>query len=132
MKTFRFLPLLFLSAFLSGCSEEQRLDLSNATLKGKVTFKGQPVPHAMVLVENEKMRMSGMVDEKGEYQVPYAPVGNVKVAVDTMSVRGMMPPSKSGPKLVDIPKKYTDPKTSGITTTISSSTGEMEFDIVLE
>jgi hypothetical protein len=115
-----------------GCSEEQRLDLSNATLKGKVTYKGQPVTHAMVLVENEKMRMSGMVDEAGNYEVPYAPVGDVKVAVDTMSVRGMMPPAKNGSKFVDIPKKYADPKTSGVTTKISNASGETAFDIVLE
>lgn len=121
-----------------GCSQEEKLVLSKATLKGKITYKGQPVPHALVIVSGATSA-TGNADADGNYSVANAPVGEVNIGVNTDAGRGnmmsaMMSSSQGGdtaakPKFVDVPKKFFDPTSSGIATTVANSEGENEFDI---
>ncbi len=46
--------LLVGALLLPGCKEEQALVLSDATLKGKVNYKGKPVPYALIIVMGAK------------------------------------------------------------------------------
>ena len=125
---------------ISGCSAVKRLKLSNATLEGTITYQGKPVPHALVIVtgEGEAASATANAGSDGKYKVEHVPLGSVKVAVNTDAGRGKMMSevmaAKKGegakPTFIGVPKKYFDPKTSPITTTISD--GPNTFDIKLD
>ena len=135
--------LLFLSATLLYWSltrtEEIPLILSKASLKGKVTFKGKAVPHALVIVSGDDSSSVGMADAQGNYFVEYAPAGSVKIGVNTAAGRGMMTGAlmsaavsgdkKAAPEFVDLPEKFFAPQTSGITAQLANQEGLNEFDI---
>lgn len=123
-------------------TDEEPLILSKASLQGKVTYRGKPVPHALVIVSNEQSSSSGTADAEGNYFVQYAPVGNVRIGVNTEAGRGMMrgammSASMSGerssmPSFVDVPRKFFAPETSGISAELTNRTGLNELDIELK
>jgi len=123
----------------SACSKGkvERLDLSNATLEGTVTLNGKPVPRALIVVAGERASSTATAENDGKYKAEHVPVGQVQIGVNTDAARGAMMgemmASKKGagktPEFVGVAKKYFDPKTSGITTTISD--GANTFDIKL-
>lgn len=125
-------------------TEEERLDLSKATLRGRVTYKGQPVSNAMIIVATESgntVAGTGFSDNSGNYFVQYAPTGNVRIGVNTDAGQGMargaiMAAAVSGdksemPRISNVPKKFFNPETSGITAVLSNTEGENEFNISL-
>lgn len=128
-------------AALLSCSDVEPLELSNATLEGKVTYKGKPVPYALVIVENGQQSGTSRVATDGTYRVEHAPTGEVQVAVNTDAGRGMMmgearagqhgDGTKPTATFVGLPKKFHDPSTSGITTTVTEE-GTSQFDIEIE
>lgn len=128
--------------YYSTWTEEQRLVLSKATLTGKITYKGKPVPYALVILVGDSSSSTGAADASGNYTVPYAPVGKVRVGVNTAAGRGMlmsatMAASQSGdksakPSFLDIPQKFFDPTTSGVTADVKDVKEPNTFDIVLQ
>jgi hypothetical protein len=139
------LTLLAIIAPLPGCGvREYRLPETGATLEGKVTYAGKPVPAAMIIVAGESSGATGNIGEDGRFQIPNVPLGAVKLAVNTDAAKGqatgeMMAQAyqagKEGkkaaaPRFLDVPKKYHDPSASGLTTTIKE--GVNTFDIVLQ
>ncbi len=125
--------------YYSTWTEEERMILSDATLQGKITYKGKPVPHALVIVSNENSSASGAADADGNYFVQHVPVGSVQIGVNTEAGRGMMMSAvmaasqgggaSSKPTFVDLPQKYFNPTTSGLTATVENKKGENTFDI---
>jgi hypothetical protein len=132
--------------FIAGCEPyEARLPDSGATLEGTVKYGDAQVPLAQIVVLGEKTQGIGQVDEDGRYRVASAPLGEVKIGVNTEAMRGEMisrqmaqsykgPGAKGGGrapplKFVSLPQKYAEPDTSGVKTTIKK--GKNEFDIVL-
>jgi hypothetical protein len=126
---------------MASCSRvvEKRLDVSEATLEGTITYNGSPVPYALVIVAHQQAPGSqGTADAAGKYMVKRVPQGEVQIAVNTEAGRGMatgkiMAATKGKgelPKFVDVPKKYFDPKTSGITTNVKD--GANTFNIQLK
>jgi hypothetical protein len=129
----------------ASCGERgERLPETGATLEGTITFGSEPVPMAMVIVRGSGGGATGHVGDDGRYKVENVPLGEVKLAVNTDAARGEFmsqsmaasykgPESKGktkgGPKFVEVPKKYHDPETSGIKTTINK--GQNTFDIVI-
>jgi hypothetical protein len=127
-----------------GVSEE-KLPESGATLEGTIKYQGQTVEFAMILVNTPSGSATGTVGENGKYTVANVPLGSVKIGVNTSAARGEFQskvmsqnaaaadPSKSTavrqPKFVDVPEKYFDPETSGLTTTIQKGTNT--FDITI-
>ncbi len=126
---------------MASCSDVEYIELSDATLEGKVTCNGQPVPYALVIVASSQAPAStGAADESGYYQLKHVPLGEVQVAVNTDAGRGMMmgrmmAGAKEGkgkgdaPKFVDVPKKFHDPATSGITTTITDGPNTFNIEV---
>ena len=122
-------------------TEEVPLVLSKAILKGKVSYKGKPVPNAFVIASGNPMASTCMSDASGRYRMLNAPVGKVTIAVNTEAGRGMMRGAMMAsaiggdkstvPSFVDIPNKYFDPSKSGIETDVKNKDGENEFDIEL-
>ncbi len=123
-------------------TEEVRMILSDAKLSGKITYKGKPVPYALVIVSNEQSSSTGPADAHGNYVVEHAPVGNVQIGVNTDAGQGMMmsavmaakfdKDSNEKPSFVNIPAKYFDPKRSGITAQVTNPTDTNSFDIVIK
>jgi hypothetical protein len=130
---------------IPGCGvREYRRPETGASLEGTVKYAGKTVPAAMIIVAGESGGATGNIGEGGRYHVENVPVGEVKVAVNTDAAKGQMmgqkmaqayQGGKGGAKpapiqFLEVPKKYQDPNSSGITTTIKS--GANTFEIVLQ
>ena len=142
--------MLALTLAGAGCS-------SSGTVTGKVTYKGEPLAGGTVLFVSEgRGSVSAQIGRDGAYTAEKVPTGTVQIAVETQSVKGsepapqatrQMPPaglelpkaaenspiykSRAGARrYTEIPKKYSDPKTSGLTCTVSG--GNQKYDIPLE
>ncbi len=128
-----------------GCEPyEARLAETGATLEGTVTMGGNPLPAAMVILVGKEGSATGNLSSDGRFKIDNAPLGEVKIAVNTEAAKGQMmgemmsrgyqaskggKPAEPAPKFVDVPKKYWDPNTSGITTTINK--GPNTYDVKL-
>ena len=133
--------LCLLAPVVVGCSEEEAIALPENTAEGSVTYKGKPVPHALVIFTGENVSATANADAQGNYRMEYVPAGTLKVGVNTEAGRGMMMSARmatsrdegSGgkkPSFVDVPKKFFNPETSGIT--VTTTEGANEVDIVVE
>ena len=128
--------------FQAGCGiglREKRLPETGASLEGKVTYAGEQVMVAMIIVQGDKGSAQAFTGDDGRYKMENVPLGTVHIAVNTAAGKGnfqgkLMARSQGKdpgplPKLIDVPAKYADPTKSGITTTINK--GENKFDIVI-
>ena len=126
--------------------KEERLPTTGATLEGTVTRGSEKLSAALIVVAGSSSSATGEIDEAtGRYKVQNVPLGEVKIAVNTEAAKGQLmgkmmsgyykgPEAKTRglvgpPKIIDVPTKYADPATSGITTTINA--GANTFDIVI-
>jgi hypothetical protein len=123
-----------------GCGlHEQRLPETGATLEGTVNYGQEPVLVAMIIVQGDSGAATAYVGEDGHYKAENVPLGTVHVAVNTAAGKGQMMGKMMAqgqgkgqaplPKMIDVPAKYGDPNTSGITTTVNK--GENKFDVVI-
>jgi hypothetical protein len=117
-------------------------------VKGKITYKGVPLTGGTVsFYAADASIYTTLIAADGSYSLKDVPVGEMRVAVETESLNKAKPkvlpkekapadPSKPDDKpatviaYVKIPKKYSDPKTSGLTCKIKK--GNQTFDIALE
>jgi hypothetical protein len=152
MRTDRYL-LLFASALASflvtGCGDPLN---RGGKVSGKVTIDGEPVTAGNVLFQSEdgKWNASGPLRGDGTYEVDEPPLGRVQIAVQTLMYRGqsaraeggnratgnpgsagmVLPdPSVRGLVYKEIPGKYEELRTSGLTHVITH--GDQTFDIPL-
>jgi hypothetical protein len=116
---------------------------TGATLTGKVTYGNEPVPMALVIVaQTGGGSATAFADDDGNFKVENVPVGDVLIAVNTDATKGQMTgramagtdPKAKGkktvtPKLVEVPKKYHNPDTSGLTT--KTQQGANQYDITI-
>jgi hypothetical protein len=136
-----------LAATACGSNAPVRLPESGATLTGTVTHNGKGVHFALIIVQavNGGQTATGSVQPDGKYVVENAPIGEVKVAVNTDAGKGDLitaqmqggmytgPDGKKAKRVsIDynqVPKKFQSPETTTITTTVNA--GENTFDIVV-
>lgn len=119
------------------CSGEERLEFPKSSLEGKVTFKGKPVPYALIIVTGGEQSAQGHADEDGNFLIERVPSGPVTIGVNTDAGRGKMmgevmsarQSGKAPPSFVDVPPKFFDPNSSGIETVIQDAKGVNRFDI---
>jgi len=135
---------------LSGCGKGAK----KAEVSGKVTIDNRPVTSGTVtfISSDGKRTAVAQLDAQGEYNMPDAPVGPVKITVEAKNFtafgktqpppkgigpmappggdasEGGMAPVKSGP-FVPIPLRYKDADKSGLTYTVE--TGKQTHDIPL-
>lgn len=136
------LILLAAVVFTVGCNREERLVLPEATLEGSISYKGKAVPYAMVVVVGASQSGQGFADKDGKFQIKNCPSGEVKIGINTDAGKGnmmgaMMSSQMSGkkseaPVFVDVPKKYFDPNTSGVSVQVADPKGVTTFDIKLD
>lgn len=125
-----------------GCArvKEIRLPETGADLKGTVTYNGEKVGAAMVIVQSAGGSASGLIGDDGTFHIKNVPVGEVNIGVNTEAGKGdlkgkMMNRAQTKqkldiPKIIDLPHKYFDPTTSGIHTTVNK--GPNTFDVVIK
>jgi hypothetical protein len=121
---------------------------TGATLVGTVKYAGEDVQYALVIVQAaDGSTSAGLIGEDGVYHVPNAPLGEVRIGVNSSAARGGYQTAvmrggamsggadgKSGRKkvnlkFIDVPTKYLEPQASGISTTVAA--GENKYDIVI-
>ena len=104
-----------------------------ATISGKVTYNGKPVTGGtLTLYSSTGAPYPVSIKEDGTFNVSGAPIGQMGVGIDTGPAR-VAPPAGStapqGPPHVDIPAKYKDPKTSGLTWDVKAGKNTKDFDL---
>src|SRR5262245_44201942 len=105
---------------------------TGATLEGTVSYGGQKLSAALIVVAGSGGSAQAMIGDDGRYKVESAPLGEVTVAVNTAAARGMLAgraQGKTSVKIIDVPGKYADPVHSGIKTTVNKGTNT--YDIVI-
>lgn len=132
---------LFASALvIAGCrlSGEVRYPETGATLEGTVKYGNDKVGAALVIAQNDAGAATAFVDENGHFKLENVPLGEVSIGVNTEAGKGeaigrsmsaAQGKAKGAPKIVDVPKRFADPATSGIKTTIKK--GANNFDVVV-
>jgi hypothetical protein len=130
---------LSLGVALAGCAPR------TAQVSGKVTFKDKPLPAGTVIFTSDdgKRVDTSEIAEDGSYTMAHAPVGPVKISVQThrpptiglakapvmhMGDNVGKVEDKVG-KYVAIPPKYAEPADSGLTFTVQP--GPQTHDITL-
>ncbi len=129
------LACLILAACVLGCSQKEKL----GAVSGKVTFKGQPLTEGLVMFSNpaKGIYMTAPLDEQGQYKVVMAkgaglPPGDYQVSVNPLVVDApmgagpMLPPPPACP---NIPMRYRDYKTSGLTLTVMEEGSTLNIDM---
>lgn len=123
----------------------EALPETGATLEGTVTYGGEKVPLALIIVAVSGPgggSANANADDDGKYTLKNVPLGLVKVGVNTDAAKGILmgramagiDPTKKGqklvvPKHVELPKKYQDPESSGITTRVEKGPNTFNIDI---
>jgi hypothetical protein len=134
------LTALVLSALLTvSCGGRgERLPETGATLEGKVTYDGEPLEFALIVIQTDNGSATGRIGDDMRYRVENVPLGVVRVGVNTSAARGdyqskvMSESNGTGRvshRFIEIPGKYFDPEQSGFTTTIRK--GPNTYDIVV-
>jgi hypothetical protein len=137
-------PLLVLLAL--GCGGKN--PNAPASVSGKVTYKGQPVPAGSItFISGGAGGRTCQLDADGSYTGIDLPVGEMTVTVETESAKAMATPqdpkakrSGSAPpppggktskpiEYVKIPEKYADAKTTPLKKTLKS--GSNSYDVEL-
>jgi len=126
--------VLLASLAAAGCGGGRNV----APVSGKVTYAGEPLANGTVAFVGEDGRTdSSPLKEDGSYLIAKAPIGPVKIGVQTfppspMVIRPDAPPSaatKPNLKYVRLPPRYNDPNKSGLTYTVQP--GPQTHDIPL-
>ena len=129
--------LLAIALFLfPGCSKQV------SKVSGRVTVKGEPIVAGRIVFIAEDGRLDSAQILDGAYLVSRAPIGNVKITITGTPPASNKPrvgagkperfvKPETGPnkKFVDVPKKYSDEKTTDLTYEVKS--GKQEYNIDL-
>lgn len=144
MSVTRAAGVVFVSAVLSvaltsGCSSGAN---GLAIVKGKVTYKGKPVPNGTVNfnpVDGNKPSASGKIQPDGSYTLetflgsrpsPGAVIGQHKVVIVAMQDQeGILPEQRAALPPPIIPSKYTHPNTTDLKVAVGNKENTINFDL---
>lgn len=118
--------LLLLSLILcgAGCSDNKPV-----TANGSVSYRGEPVPAAIVKFYGSGDHSAMAYVRDGAFIVTDLPPGEVKATVEPDDSQRKGAGVAQGGKSVVIPRKYADPKTSGLVFTITRKTRELAINL---
>lgn len=131
------LSLLLCLGFLLGCADAERRDVLGPA-SGIVTFQDKPVTAGEVLFDNGQgiARMASLGPD-GSYTILSAdgvglPVGSYKVAIQPPRLEHPLGPINEPPKpriFPNIPDRYRDVSTSGLTADVKSGGAPLNFNM---
>jgi hypothetical protein len=136
-------------ALVAGCGSNKS---APAKITGHVKYKGEPVTGGTITFYAEKGGgYPAEIDPDGTYSVADVPLGAMKVAIETESVKNLerkavyrdnkghvqqnSPLQQEGgsagppPKYVKIPAKYKDPQTSNLTCDVTYGKQKKDFEL---
>jgi hypothetical protein len=111
--------LWILIPLVIGCQHKPTVESGRTAAGGTVTLDGKPIPAGtvtLVSVKDPLFRVAAAIRQGGVFQVTDAPEGEVRVAVETETIRSIDRKS-----YVPIPAKYNDTATSGLKATVTRS-----------
>jgi hypothetical protein len=125
--------IALLSATVAGCDSGP----TAGEVRGKVTFKGQPVKEGMVTFLNttEGGAYEGQINSDGTFAVPNpVAVGEYVVEIKPLVVivdtdPGKSPPAPMEKPAPDIPKKYRMQGTTPLKASVKAGSNELNFDM---
>ena len=132
----RLLLIAGIALACAGCESKEIL----GPVTGVVRFEGEPVPGAMVLFHNDAkgVHLMARADDNGRYEVQMAggaglPPGDYDVCVSPPVQDHPLGPIKAPPPVNDlypnIPRRYRDVKTAGLTLTVTENTNNLDIDM---
>jgi hypothetical protein len=142
LKSIALLSVVGCICVFTGCARVREIKHpeSGADLKGTVTYNGEKVMAALIIVQNAGGSATGSIGEDGSFNIKNVPIGEVSIGVNTDAGKGelrgkMMAQAQTKqkvqmPKIIDIPSKYFEPTTSGIHTTTNK--GPNSYDVVIK
>jgi hypothetical protein len=135
MRLLSLLSLLSLGAVLAGCDRGE----VRGRIAGKVTFQGQPVSEGFVLLNNndKAIHMTAPLKPDGSYEILTAKGAGLPLATYGVCVTPPPPPpidieAKERPTIKqypNIPQKYRNDQTSGLTLTVKEGTNQLDIDM---
>jgi hypothetical protein len=124
-----------LGSVLAGCGSGE----VRGRIVGKITFQGKPLSEGLVFFSNNDngTHMSGEVKSDGSYEIITAKGAGLPLGVYQVRVRPPLEPLPSGPSRVapkpkeypNIPSKYRDFGTSGLTLTVKEGANPLDIDM---
>src|SRR5690606_3119381 len=124
----RFLPAMLL-ALLLGCGGGDAVESSRTAARGSVLFDGEPLPGGsitLVAADDPQRRVTAMIQSDGSCQIAAAPRGEVRVAVETESLKFGAPAELHRA----IPAHYADPSRSQLTATVVEEGEPLRIELV--
>lgn len=122
-------------ALLASCNTRP----SSWPVSGSVTFQGRPVSAGIVRLKNSTLGMdiTAVLQRDGAFEIMTAkgvglPEGEYQIAIMPPTVQvpiGPAPKSFCLPKCPDIPPKYRQPSTSGLTLTVKPGENRLKIDM---
>src|SRR5262245_46365839 len=113
-----------------------------AIVKGKVTYKGKPVPNGTVNfnpINGTKPSASGKIQPDGSYTLetflgnrpsPGAVIGQHKVVIVAMQDQeGILPEQRAALPPPIVPSKYTHPNTTDLKADVENKENVIDFDL---
>lgn len=134
-----------IGGYLNLRSNDARLPDTGVVFEGLVTLDGEPLPYAVVrLYPDETPPKEGAIASNGDLQrdgtlrIESAPLGKVKISVNTAEMRGKLmgefmaasiDKSRSPPKIIDAPPHYFSPDSSGIEATLVKGVNKVKIEL---
>ncbi|MBA2225654.1 MAG: hypothetical protein N3E46_00880 [Gemmataceae bacterium] len=110
---------------LTGCGGGS--SSAGVSVTGKVLLGDKPVEAGLItFVTDDGRSASAQLGPGGEFTLPNAPTGKVYIGVNTQMLRGQQQlhlqqsKGKEVLQFVDVPPRYADPKSSGLTEVIEA------------
>jgi hypothetical protein len=98
-----------------------------ASIEGKVTYKGKPVPECKVTFHPAKGKpITARTDQTGAYLAKGVPAGTMKVTIE--SVREVSKDDKKV-KVRPLPASYGDPKTTPLQAEVKAGRNALDFEL---
>lgn len=115
------------SILLAGCSGGQ----PTGSVSGKVTLGGAPLTAGNIQFTNQAAGVGATaeLDAAGSYQLAAIAVGDYQVAIGPPPPPAPHEMDQAGPSQVNIPGKYKDVQTSGLSVTITRGANTADFDL---
>ena len=112
----------------AGCGSGASL---TGSVSGKVTYNGQPLTTGVVTFVNDETGSgaSGDLDSSGTYSIGSIRTGEYNVRVHMRPPRPEAPPQGAGTWRLNIPAKYQDARTSGLTATVKAGKNTADFGL---
>ena len=127
-----FLGLVACTCWFVGCSGGG-VEPPTGSVSGKVTYNGEPLTNGLVLFSNEQMGVgvSAELSSSGTYQVESLRTGEYQVAIQPPTGPSPMEEAEGAKREtlnLDIPDKYLDLQTSGLTASVNEGENTANFE----